>query len=61
MVVMASDPDSLTQKLFEIMELVKDKPSIYISSPSVHKCDIAIPDKVLESIYSGLPDRTTRA
>jgi DNA-binding Lrp family transcriptional regulator len=49
--------DSLTKKLFDIMAIADEKPSIYITSPMIAKCNITIPDKVLESVYPDLPDR----
>ena len=61
MMVTDASMDSLTKKLFDIMDIAEEKPSIYITLPTIAKCSISIPDKVLESIYSDLPDRRIKA
>lgn len=61
MLVTDTGMDSLTKKLFDIMAVAGEKPSIYITSPSIAKFGTAIPDKVLDSVYSDLPDRRIKA
>ena len=39
---------------------VGEKPSLYIVFPTIAKFDTAIPDKVLEAVYSNLPDRRVK-
>ena len=58
--IIYSSMESLTKRLYEIMECVQEKPCIYIVSPRIAKCDCAIPDKVLDAVYAGLPDRRMR-
>ena len=58
--VMSASKDALTRKLFEMMELLNEKPSIYITSPNIAKFEVTIPDKVLEEVYDNLPDRRIR-
>ena len=57
MFVMDSSAESLTKRLFDIMEHAGEKPCIYITSPKIVKCGCTIPDKVLDAIYADLPDR----
>ena len=57
LVVMDVRMASLTEKLFDIMERVGEKPCIYITSPTIAKCYSSIPDHVLEGVYAGLPGR----
>ena len=59
--VMDSSAEALTKKLFAIMELMHDKPSIYMTSPVVSKYNSSIPDKILDNVYGELPDRQTHA
>jgi len=54
--VMDTSQDALTKTLFGIMKQLDEKPSIYITSPSIAKFEVTIPDKVLEAVYSELPD-----
>jgi len=61
MLVTDTSMDSLTKKLFDIMKMAGEKPSIYITSPVIAKFDTSIPDKVLESAYPDLPDRRLKA
>jgi DNA-binding Lrp family transcriptional regulator len=61
LVVMEPNKDALTKRLYEIMQFLDEKPSIYITSPTIAKFSPAIPDKVLESAYSDLPDRRIKA
>lgn len=60
LVVMDSSDSSLTRNLFDIMELLNEKPCIYIKSPTIVKSDTAIPDEILEAVYADLPDRRIR-
>jgi len=57
MFLVDSNKDRLTKRLFEIMEMVDSKPSIYIIAPRVEKWDGRLPEKVLEERYGGLADR----
>ena len=57
MILMDADNDKLTKKLFAVMELVGEKPSVYMTAPKVAKFSAAIPEKVLEAVFSELPDR----
>ncbi|MFC1714627.1 winged helix-turn-helix transcriptional regulator [Candidatus Poribacteria bacterium] len=59
--LMDSKAEALTEKLFGIMDIAQEKPSVYITSPVVAKHCATIPDKVLEGVYSGLPDRRFKA
>ena len=59
--LMDSNAGALTEKLFGIMDMVQEKPSIYITSPVIEKYCATIPDKVLEAVYSDLPDRRFKA
>lgn len=59
MVLFAMDTsiDALTKRLYRIMELVKEKPCIYITSPVIAKFGVTIPDSILDAIYADLPDK----
>lgn len=59
--LMDSSAGALTEKLFGIMDIAQEKPSIYITSPVVAKYCATIPDKVLEGVYGDLPDRRFKA
>ena len=61
LIVMDSSYNSLTRKLFDIMELLDEKPCLYIKSPTIVKSDVSIPDEILEAVYADLPDRRIRA
>lgn len=61
MFLISTDKDRLTKKLFEIMEILNSKPSIYIISPQVAKCDVRVPKRVLEGIFNDLTDRKGRS
>ena len=52
-----ADRNRLTELIFEIQALLGSIPTIHIFTPSIEKFDIAIPDKVLDKVYSGLPDK----
>lgn len=58
--IMDVSSDSLTQRLYGVMELLGEKPCIYMTSPTVAKFDVTIPDKVLESVYGDLADRSIK-
>ena len=58
--VMDGSMGALTEKLYNIMDLVEEKPSIYITQPMVERHEVAIPDRVLEEVYGDLPDRRFR-
>ncbi len=52
------DTERLTKAMFRLMELVDSKPSTYMISPQITKCDFRLPKKVLEDAYGkGLVDR----
>lgn len=55
--VMDESEDALTKTLFKIMEELDEKPCLYITSPDIAKFSVTIPEKILEAIYSELPDR----
>ena len=55
--VMDTSMEALTQRLFDIMEQLGEKPSIYAPSPVIGKYEVAIPEKVLEGVYGQLPGR----
>jgi len=57
LIVMESSTESLTGKLFDIMEHLGEKPCLYITSPKIVKSDMSIPDRVLNAVYSDLPSR----
>lgn len=59
--LMDSNAGALTERLFGIMDIAQEKPSIYITSPVVAKYCATIPDNVLEGVYSDLPDRRFKA
>ena len=59
--IMDSSADMLSRRLFGIMEQIGEKPRLYIISPVVAKNDMAIPDRILDAIYAGLPDRRSKA
>ena len=58
--VMDARTTTLTEKLVDIMELVAEKPCLYITSPRIVKYYAAIPDHVLDGVYGHLPDRRMR-
>ncbi len=60
LLVMDARTTVLTEKLVNMMELVAEKPCLYITSPRIVKYHAAIPDHVLDSIYGDLPDRRMR-
>ena len=45
----------LTNRLFDIMAHLEQKPAIYLKVPAVSKFQVVILDKVLEGIYRDLP------
>ena len=49
--------DRLTELIFEIMEMLQSRPTMHIITPSITKLDVTIPDKVLDKVYSDLPDK----
>ena len=49
--------DRLTELIFEIQELLQAIPTLHITAPSIAKFDITIPDKVLDKVFSDLPDK----
>lgn len=51
------DKDRQTELIFEIMGFLQCQPTLHIVKPSIEKFDITIPDKVLDKVYSDLPDR----
>ena len=55
--LMDENRDKLTELIFEIMELLQARPSLHIITPSISKMDLTIPDKVLDGVFSGLPDK----
>ena len=57
LLVMDARPTTLTEKLVNIMELVAEKPCLYITSPKIVKYNAAIPDHVLDGVYRHLPNR----
>ena len=57
MLVMEKSMETLKKRLFEIMEQVEEKPSLYMTTPIVAKSSPTIPDQVLEAVYADLPDR----
>ena len=58
--VMDSETHKLTEKLYRIMEELGEKPCLYITSPKIVKYKAAIPDHILNGVYSHLPDRKIR-
>ena len=57
LLVMDARANTLTEKLIDIMEFVSEKPCLYITSPKIVKYNTAIPDHILDGVYSHLPDR----
>jgi hypothetical protein len=49
--------DLLTELIFEIMEILKARPSVHIMGPIIEKLVVQIPDEVLDYVYRGLPDK----
>ena len=49
--------DSLTELIFEIMEMLQARPSIHIMGPVIEKLSMQIPNDVLDAVYGGLPDK----
>ena len=47
----------IAELIFEIMEDVKARPTVHIMAPTISKLDLKIPDKVLDKVYSELPDK----
>ena len=60
LIVMESSIEALTGKLFDIMGHLGEKPCLYITSPKIVKSDMVIPDRILNAIYSDLPNRKLR-
>jgi DNA-binding Lrp family transcriptional regulator len=56
-ILMHSSKDRLTELIFEIMEKAQARPTLHILSPIIAKLDLTIPDKILDAIYPGLPDK----
>ena len=59
--VMDVRTSALTDRLSKIMELLQEKPCVYITSPKVVKYHAAIPEHILDGVYADLPDRRIRA
>lgn len=57
MFIMDSSAEALAKKLYAIADMMQEKPSIYMTSPVVAKYNPSIPDKILDAVYKGLPDR----
>ena len=55
--VMDTGMATLAEKLFEIMESLGDKPSIYMVAPKIARYNTGIPNQVLEGVYSALSGR----
>jgi len=55
--LMDSNKERLSRKLFDIMNKMNQKPSIYITAPQIVKFEATIPDKILDKLYADLPDR----
>ena len=55
--LMDENKDRLTELIFEIMKVLQARPTMHIITPSIAKMEITIPDKMLEEVYSGLPDK----
>lgn len=60
MMVMEKSMKALIQRLFDIMEQVEEKPSLYMTSPIVARFAATIPARVLEGVYSDLLDRKAK-
>ncbi len=56
-ILMAESSAGLTKLIFEIMEMLKARPTLHILSPEISKLDVTIPEKVLNAVYKGLPDK----
>lgn len=52
-----SSKEGLVKSLHDIMIRMNQKPSIYITSSQIIKMESTIPEKILDSTYSELPDR----
>ena len=59
--VMDAETHKLSEKLYRIMEELGEKPCLYMRSPNIVKNDLVIPDRILNAIYSHLPDRGGKA
>ena len=57
LIMMDASMGALTDKLFAVMDIMQEKPSTYITMPGIAKFSATIPDKVLEGVFSELPDR----
>lgn len=55
--LMDESKDTLTELIFEIMELLQSRPTLHIITPSIARLNITIPGKVLEKVYGNLPDK----
>lgn len=55
--VMETEPHKLSEKVFDIMEQLGEKPCLYMSSPTIVRSDMAIPDRILNAVYGHLPNR----
>ncbi len=55
--VVGPSMEELTRSLFDIVECAGKRPCIHMISPKIAKCDSAIPENVLESVYSELPGK----
>lgn len=55
--LMDENRNKLTELIFEIMKLLQVRPTLHIITPSIAKLDMTIPDKILDKVYSGLPDK----
>jgi DNA-binding Lrp family transcriptional regulator len=53
--------EKLAKKLYSIMGMMSQKPSIYITSPQIAKMGVSIPDKIIDKVYNNLPDRRAQA
>ena len=51
MLLMHTSKDRLAELIYEIMKKAQAKPSLHILSPTIHKLDLTIPDKILDAVY----------
>ena len=55
--VMDLETHKLSERLYSIMEQLEEKPCLYMRSPNIAKSDLVIPDRILNAVYSHLPDK----
>ena len=58
--VMDAETHKLSERLYSIMHQIDEKPCLYMQSSSIAKSDLVIPDRILNAVYSHLPDRKTK-